>query len=339
MPKENRMPKVVRFHQLGGPEALKFEDQPSRQPQAGEVRMRIQAVGLNRAEALYTRGQYLEQPRLPSGLGYEAAGIVEEVGPGVEPSLIGRAVATVPGFSMNDYPVLGEEAIVPIAQIAAYPENLTPVQAAAMWMQYLTAWGGLINIGHVTKGDFVLISAASSSVGVAAIQIAKEEGAIVIATTRTSKKREELHELGADHVIATSEEDLVARVDKITTGKGVRVFFDPVAGPFVEQLAAAAAPHAILIEYGSLSLKPTPFPLVVALQKQLTMRGYTLRELNADANLSRTAREYVFDRVADGRFQITIAKTFPFTDTVKAYQYLESNEQIGKVVITLESAP
>jgi NADPH:quinone reductase-like Zn-dependent oxidoreductase len=329
------MPKVVRFHELGGPEVLRFEDHPARHPQAGEVRIRVQAVGLNRAEALYTRGQYLEQPRLPSGLGYEAAGIVEEVGPGVEPSLIGRAISTVPGFSMNDYPVLGEEAVVPIANVGAYPETLTPTEAAAIWMQYLTAWGGLVNLGHIAKDDFVVISAASSSVGVAAIQIAKEEGAITIATTRTSKKREELHELGADHVIATAEEDLVARIGKITGGKGARVLFDPVAGPFVEQLAAAAAPHAILIEYGSLSLKPTPFPLVVALQKQLTMRGYTLRELNADPDLSRTAREYVFDRLADGRLKVKIARTFPFANTVKAYQYLESNEQIGKIVITL----
>jgi NADPH:quinone reductase-like Zn-dependent oxidoreductase len=333
--KENSMPKVVRFHELAGPEALKFEEQPIRQPNAGEVRIRVQAVGLNRAEALYTRGQYLEQPRLRSGLGYEAAGIVEEVGPGVEPSLIGRAVATVPGFSINDYPVLGEQAVVPIANVAPYPEKLTLVEAAAMWMQYLTAWGGLVHLARIAKDDFVVISAASSSVGVAAIQIAKHEGAIAIATTRTSKKREELHELGADHVIATADEDLVARVDKITAGKGARVLFDPVAGPFVEQLAAAAAPHAILIEYGSLSLKPTPFPLVVALQKQLTMRGYTLHEINADPDLSRTAREYVFDRIADGRFPIKVAKTFPFAETVKAYQYLESNEQIGKIVITL----
>ena len=329
------MPKVVRFHQLGGPEALKFEDLPSRQPKAGEVRIRVQAVGLNRAEALYIRGQYLDQPRLPSGLGYEAAGIVEAVGPDVDNTWIGRRVATVPGFSMNDYSVLGEEAVVPIANIAPYPEKLTPVQAAALWMQYLTAWGGLVHVGKIAKGDFVMIPAASSSVGIAAIQITKEEGAVSIATTRTSKKREELHELGADHVIAIAEEDLIARVNAITGGKGARVIFDPVAGPFVEQLAAAAAGHAILIEYGALSLQPTPFPLGVAMHKQLTMRGYTMREINADPDLSRSAREYVFDRVADGRFQIKIAKTFPFADTVKAYQYLESNEQVGKVVITL----
>jgi NADPH:quinone reductase-like Zn-dependent oxidoreductase len=329
------MPKVVRFHQLSGPEALKFEDHPSREPKAGEVRLRVQAVGLNRAEALYARGQYLEQPRLPSGLGYEAAGIVEAVGPGVDSTWIGRHISTVPGFSMNDYPVLGEEAVVPVATIACYPEKLSPTEGTAIWMQYLTAWGGLIHVGRIVKRDFVLITAASSSVGLAAIQITKEEGAIAIATTRTSKKRDELLALGADHVIATAEEDLIARVTEITGGKGARVIFDPVAGPFVEQLAGAAANHAILIEYGSLSLQPTPFPLIVAMHKQLTMRAYTLHEINADPDLSRSGREYVFDRVADGRFTPRIDKVFPFADTVKAYQYLESNQQIGKVVITL----
>jgi NADPH:quinone reductase-like Zn-dependent oxidoreductase len=203
-------------------------------------------------------------------------------------------------------------------------------------MQYLTAWGGLINVGRIAKQDFVLVTAASSSVGLAAIQITKEEGAVAIATTRTSKKRKELLVLGADHVIATAEEDLIARVNEITGGQGARIIFDPVGGPFVEQLAGAVAHHGILIEYGSLSLQPTPFPLGPALHKQLTMRGYTLHEINDDPDLSRTAREYIFDRVADGRFIPKIAKTFPFADTVQAYQYLESNEQIGKVVITLE---
>ena len=328
------MPKVVRFHQLGGPEVLQFEEQPSRQPGPGEVRLQVQAVGLNRAEALYMRGYYFEKPELPSGVGYEASGIVEAVGPDVDSTWIGRRVSTVPGFSMSRYSVLGEEAIVPASVIAAYPEKLSPVQGAAIWMQYLTAWGGLVNLGKIGRGDFVIISAASSSVGLAAIQITKEEGATSIATTRTSKKTSEIHALGADHVIVTDEEDLAARVKQMTDGKGARVIFDPVAGAFVEKLADAAAYHGILIEYGSLSLQPTPFPLLAAMPKQLTMRAYTLREINADAELSRVARQYVFDRVADGRFRVKIAKTFPFAQTVDAYRYLESNEQIGKVVIT-----
>ena len=329
------MPKVVRFHQLGGPEVLQFEDQPTRQPKAGEVRLRVQAVGLNRAEALYMRGLYLEPARVPSGVGYEASGIVEAVGPDVDAAWVGRHVSTVPGFSMNDYSVLGEEAIVPLHSIVGYPEKLTPTEAASIWMQYLTAWGGLVHVGKIGHGDFVIIPAASSSVGLAAIQIAKAEGAVSIATTRSSKKRDELLSLGADHVIATEEEDLPARVQQITGGAGARVIFDPVAGPFIEKLAEAAAHGGMLVIYGALSMQPTPFPLGPAMMKDLTMRGYTLHEVNADPDLSRTAREYVFDRLANGRFVTRIAKTFPFADAVKAYQYLESNEQVGKVVITL----
>jgi NADPH:quinone reductase-like Zn-dependent oxidoreductase len=191
-----------------------------------------------------------------------------------------------------------------------------------------------VNLGKIGRGDFAVISAASSSVGLAAIQITKDEGATSIATTRTSKKTSEIRALGADHVIATEEEDLVTRVNEITKGKGARVIFDPVAGPFVEKLAETAAYHGILIVYGSLSLQPTPFPLAASMGKQLTMRGYTLREVINDPELSRVARGYVFDRVADGRFRVKIAKTFPFAQTADAYRYLESNEQIGKVVIT-----
>jgi NADPH:quinone reductase-like Zn-dependent oxidoreductase len=280
------------------------------------------------------RGLYLEKPELPSGVGYEASGVVEAVGPDVDSSWIGRKVSTVPGFSMNRYSVLGEEAIVPAAVIAAYPEKLSPIEGTAIWMQYLTAWGGLVNLGKIGRGDFAVISAASSSVGLAAIQITKDEGATSIATTRTSKKTSEIRALGADHVIATEEENLVTRVNEITKGKGARVIFDPVAGPFVEKLAETAAYHGILIVYGSLSLQPTPFPLAASMGNQLTMRGYTLREVINAPELSRVARGYVFDRVADGRFRVKIAKTFPFAQTADAYRYLESNEQIGKVVIT-----
>jgi NADPH:quinone reductase-like Zn-dependent oxidoreductase len=312
------MPKVVRFHQFGGPEVLTFEDQPARVPQPSEVRLRVQAVGLNRAEALYMRGQYFEQPRLPSGLGYEAAGVVDAVGPDVDTAWIGKKVGTVPGFSMNSYPVLGDQAVVPVQSIAPSPENLSPVEAAAIWMQYMTAWGGLVNLGKIGPKDFVIIPAASSSVGLAAIQIAKAQGATSIATTRTSKKRDKLLALGADHVIATGEEDLPLRVREITGGSGARVIFDPVAGPFVEQLAQAAAPRGILIIYGGLSMEDTPFPVRPAMSKELSMRGYTLHEVNRDPELSRAAREYVFDRVSDGRFVPKIAKTFPFAQTADA---------------------
>jgi NADPH:quinone reductase-like Zn-dependent oxidoreductase len=314
---------------------LKIEDQPTPEPRQNEVRIRVKALGLNRAEALFTRGQYLEQPTLPSGLGYEAAGIVEAVGPGVDQGWINKKVATVPAFSMSKYPMLGDQVLAPVRALGEYPNNLSFEEAAAIWMQYLTAYGALIDIAHVTRGDFVVIPAASSSVGLAAIEIVKAQGATSIATTRKSAKKQELASFGADHVIATEEEDFVAQVQQITGGKGARVIFDPVAGRFVEKLAQAASPLGILIEYGSLSMQGTPFPLSTALTKNLTFRGYVLFSLTSDPERLQQAKQYVYDRLADGRFQPKIAKTFPFEQTVQAYEYLESNAQVGKVVITI----
>jgi NADPH:quinone reductase-like Zn-dependent oxidoreductase len=330
------MPRIIRFHQLGGPEVLKLESEAPKEPGRGEVRLQVQAAGLNRAESLFMRGHYLEQPKLPtSGLGYEAAGTVQAVGPDVDRSWIGKTVATIPSFSMNQYSMLGEQVIAPVYALGEYPAKLSPVEGAAIWMQYMTAYGALITIAHIAKGDFVVIPAASSSVGLAAIQIARAEGAISIATTRKSNKKAELLSLGADHVIATEEEDYVANVLQITGGKGARVTFDPVAGPFLEKLAVAAAPGGIIFEYGLLSMQPTPFPLTTALGKGLTIRGYTLMHITQNPERLAAAKKYVFDHLADGSFHPVIAKVFPFEQTVQAFQYLESNAQVGKVVVSV----
>jgi NADPH:quinone reductase-like Zn-dependent oxidoreductase len=236
---------------------------------------------------------------------------------------------------MNDYAMLGEEVIAPVAALCEYPARLSAAEGAAIWMQYLTAYGALIGIAHLAKDDFVVIPAASSSVGIAAIEIAKAEGAISIAATRKSNKKAELLALGADHVIATEEEDIVARVKEITGGKGARVIFDPVAGPFLGKLAEAAALGGIIFEYGLLSMQPTPYPLLAALGKGLNVRGYSLMEVTLNPEKLATAKKYVFDRLTDGRFHPKVAKIFPFAQTVDAYRYLESNAQVGKVVISV----
>lgn len=329
------MPKIVRFHEFGGPEVLKIEEASSQQPGKGEVRLRVQAIGLNRAESMFFHNQYLEQPRLPSRLGYEAAGVVEGLGPDVDKSWLGKKVSTIPAFSMTTYGVVGEEAIAPVSAIAEYPPNLSPAEGTAIWMQYLTAYGALIEFGHLTKGDFIVITAAASSVGIAAIQTAKAEGAISIATTRRSDKKQELIRLGANHVVVTEEDQLVAQVQEITGGKGARIIFDPIAGPVLESLAKVAAHQGIIFEYGALSGQPTPFPLFAAFAKGLSIRGYTLMEITRVPEKLPAAKKYVYDRLQDGRFRPVIAKTFPFAKTVEAYQYMESNAQLGKIVITV----
>ena len=329
------MPKIVRFHRLGGPEVLEFEEIQSQQPGKGEVRLKVLASGLNRAESMFYHGQYLEEPKLPSRLGYEVAGVVDAVGEGVDRSWIGKHVATVPGFSQNRWGTLGEEAVVPAEVLGEYPSNLSPAQAASIWMQYLTVYGALVHFGGLQAGDFVSIPAASSSVGLAAIQIVRDKGATAIAVTRTSAKKKELLSLGAHHVIVSQEEDYIQRVKEITAGKGVRLTFDPVGGSFVEKLASAASSGGIIFEYGLLSGEPTPFPLATAIRNGIALRGYTLMELTRNGPAYESAKRYIFDRLADGRFVPKIARTFPFAQTVEAYRYLESNQQVGKVVITV----
>ncbi len=327
--------KIVRFHTLGGPAVLKIQEEPIPEPGKGEVRLNVKAIGLNRAEVMFRKGQYLESPILPSKLGYEAAGVVAAVGPDVDKSWLGKQASTVPAFLMSQYGVYGEVAIVPASALAAYPEKLTPEEGTSIWMQYLTAYGALISHAQITKRDFVIITAASSSVGIAAIEMVKAEGAISIATTRTSRKKATLLEVGATHVIATQEEDFVARVKEITDAKGARVIFDPIAGKGIELLAQAAAPGGTIFEYGALAPEPTPFPLFFALSKGLSIRGYTLREVLSDPDRRATAEKYVFDHVKAGNFKPRIDRVFPFSEIVEAHRYMESNEQIGKIVVTV----
>jgi NADPH:quinone reductase-like Zn-dependent oxidoreductase len=329
------MSRIVRFHEYGGPEVLKIEEAPLQQPGNGEVRLRVQAIGLNRAESMFFHNQYVEVPKLPSRLGYEAAGVVDAVGPDVDESWLSKTVSTIPAFSMTHYGTVGEQAVVPVSALGEYPPNLSSVEGTAIWMQYLTAYGALIHFGHLTKGDFVLITAASSSVGLAALEIARAEGAISIATTRAGSKKQELLDHGATHVIATEEEDLVSRVKDITVGKGARVIFDPVAGPFLETLVKAAARGGIIFEYGLLSGKPTPFPVGPAIVNWLTVRGYSLMEITTSPDKLPAAKKYVFHRLREGRFRPKIARTFPFAQIVEAYRYLESNAQVGKIVVTV----
>ena len=331
------MVNIVRFHQTGGPEVLQLDQLPLPEPAAGEVRLRVKAIGLNRAEVMFRMGHYLVEPKLPSKLGYEASGIVEAVGPGVDRRWIDKTVSSVPAFDASQYGVYGEVAIVPVDAIAEYPDNLSYEQGSSIWMQYLTPYGALIQQGGLAKGDFAVITAASSSVGLAAIEIVKAQGAISIATTRTSRKKAQLLALGADHVIVTEEENLVARVNEITSNKGARIVFDPIGGKGLETLAAATASQGIIFEYGALATEATPFPLFSVLSKELTIKGYVLFRLLATPESFRAAKKYVFDHLAAGDFKPRIDKTFPLKDIAEAHRYMESNAQIGKIVVTVQA--
>lgn len=329
------MARIVRFHQTGGPEVLKIEKVDVPPPGPGEVRIAVKALGLNRAESMFRSGHYLEQPRFPARLGYEAAGTVEALGEGVQGLKVGDAVSTIPAFSQNQYGVYGDTAIVPAFAVAKHPASLSWTEAAAIWMQYATAYGALIDIAGLKAGDTLLIPAASSSVGIAAIQIARMIGATPVALTRRSSKRKPLLDAGAAHVIATEEQDLVAEAKTLTGGKGARIVFDPVGGPTVAKLTVAMAERGILFLYGALSTEPTPLPLMDVVGKSLTIRGYVLFEITGDPRRLERAKKFIIDGLSAGKLKPVVAKTFPIEQIVEAHRYLESNQQVGKIVVTV----
>jgi NADPH:quinone reductase-like Zn-dependent oxidoreductase len=329
------MARVVRFHKTGGPEVLKIEDLEVPPPGKGEVQIRIHAIGLNRAESMFRRGEYLEEPKLPARLGYEAAGTVAATGPGVQGFKTGDPVSVIPSFSMNAYGFYADLANAPVHAVTHHPASLSWAEAAAVWMQYVTAYGALIDIANLKSGDTLLVPAASSSVGLAAIQIANKVGALPVALTRASSKKQALMDAGAAHVIATDEQDLVKEVLAITKGRGARVVFDPVGGPTMTKLVAATAHLGTIFLYGALSTELTPLPLFEVLGKWLTVRGYVMTEITSDPKRLDRAKEFINGGLADGSFKPLIAKTFPLEEIVEAHVYLESNQQIGKVVVTV----
>jgi len=332
------MAKIVRFHELGTAEVLKIEEAADAPLADDEARIKVAAIGLNRAECLFRQGRYLDRPRLPSRIGYEASGTISELGAaGKEAGFaVGDKISVIPCFSMNKYGVYGESAVVPVKALAKYPDTLTEIEAAAIWMQYFTAYGALIELGKLQKDEYCLITAASSSVGYSAIQLAKGIGAKVIATTRTAAKREHLLSAGADHVIVTDEQKLIEEVERITNKHGVDLIFDAVAGPIMLDLARAAAYEARIYIYGALSLESTVFPLQIALKKGLSISGYTMFQLTDDEARFARAREYIYKELASGKMKPVIDKVvFDFEQIVDAQKYMESNKQNGKIVVRI----
>ena len=200
-------------------------------------------------------------------------------------------------------------------------------------MMFLTAYGALVFDAQVKKGDFVIIPAASSSVGLAAIQIANYASATPIALTRTSDKKKRLHEAGAAHVIATQEQDMVAEVMRITNGNGARVAFDPVGGPDFPKLISALTDQGIAYIYGALSEGNTLIPALEMILKMPTVKGYSIRLVTGDEARRKAAVEYVVKGLASGALKPVIDRTFEFDDMVEVHRYLENSGQFGKIVV------
>ncbi|CAN7699758.1 zinc-dependent alcohol dehydrogenase family protein [Caballeronia sp. LjRoot29] len=329
------MSRIVQFTAPGGPEVLEFKDIDVPMPGEGEIRIRVKAIGLNRAESMWRTGEYIEEVKLPARLGYEAAGFVDAVGSGVTGFKKGDAVNTVPAFSQNQYGMYGEVVLAPASAVVKHPPNLSFEEASSIWMMFITVYGAFVEAAKLKTGDVVLIPAASSSVGLASIQIVNMLGATPIALTRTKAKRQQLVEAGATHVIVTDEQDLVSEVMRITDGVGARVVFDPVGGPSFGKLIKAMTTGGILLAYGALSEEPAQLSYLDLLIKLPTIMGYTIWNTTGDAVRQKAAVEFITKGLSSGALKPMIDRIFSFDEIVDAHRYLEKNNQFGKIVVTV----
>ena len=328
------MTRSIRIHEFGDASVLRIEDVDIGEPGNGEVRLRIRAIGLNRTEITLRSGRSPAKPPLPTGLGFEAAGVIEALGPDVTEFAVGDRVALVPAYGARQYALYGEAAIAPARSMVAIPDHVSATEAAATWAAYGTGWGGLVAVGALKPGQSVLINAASSSVGLAAIQTARLPGAHPLALTRSAPKADSLRRLGASAVIVTTEQDVVAEVKARTGGRGAELVFDPVGGPEFATLTRATAAGGALVLYGALDPRPTIVPPFEILARDLTIRGLALTALTRDDAQLAALKQFVRSGLAEGALRPTIARTFAFDRIADAHRFMEAGEQVGKIVVT-----
>lgn len=329
------MSRIIQFAKAGGPDVLQFVEKKVADPGPSEVRIKVKAIGINRAESMWRLNDYIEPVEFPASLGYEAAGIVDAVGKDVTGIAVGDAVSVIPSFSMNQYATYGEIITMPDYAVVKHPASLTFEQAASVWMMFVTAYSALVEDANIGKGDFVIIPAASSSVGLAAIQITRYAGATPIALTRTSAKKQPLLDAGAKHVIATDEVDLVQEVLRITDGNGARIAFDPIGGPNFPKLISALAFQGIVYIYGALAEGDTPIPVLEMIAKMPVIKAHNIWLTSGDEKRRKAAVAYVLKGLESGALKPVIDSTFKFDDMVAVHRYLEKNGQFGKIVVTV----
>ncbi|WP_262696180.1 zinc-dependent alcohol dehydrogenase family protein [Kordiimonas aquimaris] len=326
---------ALQFHETNGVDSLRIEEIDRPKPGPNEVLIDVKAFALNRADILYLEDNHYSVASLPSGLGSEATGIIEAIGSNVKGFKVGDGVCTLP-HANSTYGVHAQHAVFNADFIAPWQDTLSKEEATSTWMEMLTAYYPLIETAKLTRGDFVLIPAASSSAGLGAIALAKDVGAIVIATTRTSKKMADIFASGADYVVATDEEDLTARILKATNGAGVRVVYDPIGGDFIDDYVEALAENALVFIYGVLRGMHAQVDIVKMVRKAATVIPYSLFNHIRHADQRERGVNYVLERQEKGLLMPKVDKVFGFNDAIAAYRYMLKGEQVGKIVVSTE---
>ena len=322
---------------FGAPDVLELVEAEIPSPKPHEALVRVTSIGMNRSDVDCRRGIYPVKPRLPSGIGWEAGGIVVQAD---ENSTFkaGDRVSSLPCSKFVDVADYGRTADYFVANaewLTKTPDSVSDCNAGAIWINYLTAYGALVDVGKLERGETIVISAASGATGIAAMQIAKLTGARIIATTRSDDKCDRLLAAGADHVVNTLAEDYIGRVLALTGGRGADFIFDPITGPFVARHLEAARRNGRVLIYGVLTYPDfASFDPDVLINKHITLRGYTVDDpyLTDRPALTKAVR-VISDHLDEGGLRPVICRRFPLERVVEAHEYSESARQFGKILI------
>lgn len=322
------MAHAVRFYEPGGPEVLRYENVPVGDPGPGEVRVRHVAVGLNFADTYFRLGYY--PVPVPNGMGVEASGVIEAVGPGVTDFSVGDRV-TYTGSPLGAY---STERVMPVGSLFKLPEGISHEVAAASTMRGLSAAYWLLKTNPWMKaGDTILLHAAAGGVGLIAVQWAKLLGLRVIGTVSTEAKAELAKAHGCDEIIYYRSEDVVARVKELTDGKGVTTVFDTVGKDTYEASLKSLKRRGVLVGCGTAS---GPFPPIDALQLAIQGSVYFTRPALADYIADPVERAELsgalFDHIASGRINVSIHQRYGLEDAVQAHRDLEAGRTTGSSI-------
>lgn len=327
----------------GSPEVLEVREAPDPKPQAGQLRIRVVASGVNFADILARMGLYPDAPKLPAVVGYEVSGTVDAIGEKVEDFQVGDQVA-----AMTRFQGYSDAIVVPANQTFRVPKNLPTVDAAALPVNYLTAWLMLMRLGNLQAKQKVLIHAAAGGVGLAALQICRWRGAYTLGTA-SGKKHARLKEMGMDHTIDYTSQDFAQEVSRITEGQGVDIVLDSLGGAASKKNFQLLAPLGRLFLFGVSSLAPGKTRNILAAGKGLLQMprfsslslmqdnrgvfGVNLGHLWDRAEVLGEIMTSILDLVEQGHIKPVVDKTFPFDQAGQAHAYIQNRKNFGKVLL------
>lgn len=324
------------MHDYSGFEGLSLEQFPDEEPASGEVRLRVEAFALNWGDMDLMEDRYSYSfSSFPARIGMEAAGIVDAVGPGVEGIEVGERYSTLPHFYDNRG-ASAESLIVKARYLTKAPTGLSAVESASIWMQYLTAYYPVVELAKAAPGRVILVTAATSTAGTAALEIGRQFGATMIGTTRFEYNRPYLKDAGADHVVLTgsANEGLAEELLKITDGHGIDAAFDAIGGGLMNHYVGALAKNARIFFYGMLDSTFPQIPYAALFQSNALFQAYSLFNYVEDDEMCAKGLKWLNTALAAGDLSPNVDRVYPMEEYADACRYMrEPRRSHGKVVI------